>query len=257
MNQPAGGFNQPGLSALFRVPFHGGNANLTTSPSSLPPGSRPPGSRSKHRTVLVVGGLVGGLALMTLTASLGFIYRQRIRHFIIGGEWPFPEMDGDQKVQHEIMTRTIRWELPVEQTPAELWSPDSRGIKPLIMHPGDQGPGPRRLSPIVPDAKSLSLDPIELDARPPALRSADTTDITKPLPPSPRSSDRDSNTRSPSLNEPENKSPSLKTTSKNAMSPPSLGPPEGCARTLRRSPTIRRPKPLELTSMDKPTLELR
>ena len=252
MNQPAGGFSQPGLSALFRMPVHGGNANSTISPSSSPPGSR-----SKHRTVIVVGGLFGGLALITLTASLGFIYRQRIRHFIIGGEWPFPEMDGDQKVQHEIMTKEIGWELPVEQTPAELWSPDNQEVKPPNMHPGDQGPGPRRLSPIVPDAKPLSLDPIELDARPPALRSANTTDITKPLPPSPRSSDRDSNTRSPSLNEPEIRSPFLKSTSKNAMSPPSLSPPEGCARTLRRSPTIRRPKPLELTSMDKPTLEPR
>ncbi|KAL2041442.1 hypothetical protein N7G274_005824 [Stereocaulon virgatum] len=115
MCQPVGGFNQPSISALFRVPVHGGNGISTTSLSSSPTSSR-----SKYRTVLVVGGLVGGLALVTLTASLGFIYRQRIRHFIIGGEWPFPEMDGDQKVQHEIMTNESRWELPVKQTPAKL-----------------------------------------------------------------------------------------------------------------------------------------
>ena len=216
MNQPAGGFNQSGLSALFRVPYDSRPVNSTTPfPKSSNTATPPSGSHPNPRTVPIITGLVGGIAFIALTASLGFLYRKRIRHFITGGEWPFQEMDGDQKVQHEIMTRDICWELLVEEKPVELWSPDERDIKPPIFSPGDQGPSQRTLSP-----KPLSLSPIELDARPPSFKSTITINVTKPL--SFRSSERDTKTRFPSPAKPDTKAPFLIPTSKYTTPPPSL-----------------------------------
>ena len=268
MNQPAGGFNQSGLSALFRVPYDSRPVNSTTPfPKPSNTATPPSGSRPNPRTVPIITGLVGGIAFIALTASLGFLYRKRIRHFITGGEWPFQEMDGDLKVQHEIMTRDICWELPVEEKPVELWSPDERDIKPPIFSPGDQGPAQRTLSPaffrdvkppilspIIRDIKPLSRSPIELDARPPSFKSTITINVTKPL--SFRSSERDTKTRFPSPAKPDTKAPFLIPTSKYTTPPPSLSPSKGDAKTLQRSPTIRRPKPLELNSTDKPLPKL-
>ena len=266
MNQPAGGFNQSGLSALFRVPYDSGPINSTTTfPKSSNTATPPSGSRPNSRTVPIVSGLVGGIAFVSLAASLSFVYRKQICHVITGGEWPFQEMDGDKKVQHEIMTRDTCWELPVEEKPVELWSSDDRGVKPPIFSSGDRGPAQRTLSPaffrdvkppilslILRDAKPLSVSPIELDARPPSFKSTVTINITNPRPTSFKSSKRDTKTRFPSPKKAETKAPFLIPISKYTKPPLSLSPEKGDAKTLRRSPTIRRPKPLELSPTDKP-----
>ena len=114
MKQPDGGFSQAPLASLFndKIPVAAG----TTTPSST-------GSHSSHSNVHVasiVGALVGIIALAVSSVSLGFFYRRRIQQFLIGGHFPFQELDINQRDAKEIMGLDVCWELSVNEKPVEL-----------------------------------------------------------------------------------------------------------------------------------------
>lgn len=88
MNEPSpSGFDSPGLADLFKVQYNGSK------------------SRPNHRTAIIVGSLVGGIAGLTLVLGLGWCYRVQIQRHITGGEFPRPEMDGDERVMLEMDTQ--------------------------------------------------------------------------------------------------------------------------------------------------------
>lgn len=66
--------------------------------------------------------MAGGIALLALVVA-GFFYRKRLRHFIVGGEWPSEELDGENIVRQEIMGKETIWELPALEKPIELDCP--------------------------------------------------------------------------------------------------------------------------------------
>lgn len=130
VTQPSGGFSQTALADVFNfkrsVP-----SSSTATPTPSPIASDitlPPKSKSTHpnpHTAPIIGGLVGGVALITLATSVSFYYRQNIHRFVTGGESPFQEMDSQRTVK-EIMDTDVCWELPAEVKPVELWSPTDR-----------------------------------------------------------------------------------------------------------------------------------
>ena len=281
MNQPSGGFNQSGLAELFHVPYDGGPVHSPTpSPKPTDPGNSnfttSLGSGSGRRTASIVGGVVGGIAFVTLIATFGFFYRKQIHSFLTGGEWPIQEMDGEHKMHNEIMTGDIIWELPGEEKPIELWSPDDRvvksprftlgsqGIRPPVSSPTFRDSKPPILSPLVRDSKRLSLSPVELDARPPSFKSIIAS--TKTQVPSPAKAD----TKTPFANAAQADSkasfpnpaksdtrPSLLISVSEYTKAPSMSPlKEDSKPLLSRSITIRRPKPLCLSPPDKPLPKL-
>ena len=143
MNSPSpSGFDNPGLADLFKVQYHG-----PPTPSAPTPSPRPSESRPNHRTAIIIGCLVGGIAGLTLVLGLGWCYRTQIQRHITGGEYPRPEMDShervmlemdDQRMIQEMDNQQIcvqemigaeektYWELPAETKPVELWSPTDR-----------------------------------------------------------------------------------------------------------------------------------
>ena len=135
MTQPSGGFNQTGLEQLFRAPtvaisnpvFN----STTSSPTSLTSAnshpaisasSAPSGSQPSHFIAPIAGGLAGGIALLTLVIA-GFFYSKRLRLFVVGGQWPSKELDGEAIVRQEIMDKETIWELPAPEKPVELEGP--------------------------------------------------------------------------------------------------------------------------------------
>ena len=66
--------------------------------------------------------MAGGIALLASVIA-GFFYRKRLRHFIVGGEWPSEELDGENIVRQEIMDTETIWELPALEKPIELETP--------------------------------------------------------------------------------------------------------------------------------------
>lgn len=137
------GFDSPGLADLFKVQYHGPPA-----PSAPTPSPRPLESRPNHRTAIIIGSLVGGIAGLTLVLELGWCYRRQIQRHITGGEYPRPEMDNHERVMLEMdaQKRNIQemddqqnfvqemlgteskthWELPADNKPVEMWSPTDR-----------------------------------------------------------------------------------------------------------------------------------
>ena len=134
MTTPTGGFDSAGLSELFSPPLNEASPASNTSiplpvPSDSSTSSSPSSSSSTSKpqpnphTAPIVGSLVGGVASIALAASLGFYYRRRIRGFFTGGDFPFQEMDTENKVAEEMMARSVCWELPAGDQPIELLSP--------------------------------------------------------------------------------------------------------------------------------------
>ena len=135
MTQPSGGYNQTGLEQLFRGPTNGGSnpvSNSTTSsPTSLTsgnshpaisPSSAPSESHPSHFIAPIAGGVAGGIALLASVIA-GFFHRKRLRLFVVGGQWPSEELDGETIVRREIMDKETIWELPAPEKPIELESP--------------------------------------------------------------------------------------------------------------------------------------
>lgn len=131
------GLDQPGLADLFKVQYQRALVDLVLTPSPRPSGSRP-----IHRTAIIVGCLVGGIACITVIVGLGLCYRRQIRHCITGCEFPRQEMENHgrvfqetdyqvdfvhemdvlERVVQEMGAEKIYWELPAENKPAEIWS---------------------------------------------------------------------------------------------------------------------------------------
>lgn len=135
MTQPLGGFNQTGLEQLFRAPTNGSSHPVfnptTSSPTSatsakshpaISASSAPSASHPSHFIAPIAGGVAGGVALLGL-AIAGFFYRKRLRFFVIGGQWPSEELDGEIIVRQEIMDKENICELPATEKPIELESP--------------------------------------------------------------------------------------------------------------------------------------
>ena len=135
MTQPSGGFNQTGLEQLFRAPIKASSNpvfnSTTSSPTSLTsanshpsisPSTVPSGSHPSHSIAPMAGGVAGGIALLASIIA-GFFYRQRLRFFIVGGQWPSEELDGETIVRREIMDKETISELPAHEKPIELESP--------------------------------------------------------------------------------------------------------------------------------------
>ena len=145
------GFDQPGLADVFNVPYQERSAG--SAPESSP--------RPNHRSAILVGCLVGGIACITLVGGLGLCYRKRIRRRITGSESPpqethseeryseervpqemdnpetfvpemsvpegaFREMDSQEEFVPEMGVKNICWELPAERKPVEMWTPTAR-----------------------------------------------------------------------------------------------------------------------------------
>lgn len=131
------GFDQPGLADLFKVQYQEPSAGPAATPNPRPSGSRP-----NHRTTIIVGCSVGGIACITLVAGLGLCYWRQIRHRITGSESSCQEMDNQERVLQEMDNQgnfvqemdvpepfvremgaeNICWELPAENNPVEMGS---------------------------------------------------------------------------------------------------------------------------------------
>lgn len=66
-------------------------------------------SYSITHTAPIVGGLAWGAAFVALAVSVDFYYQRRMQRFVISGESPFVEMDG-QRAANGIMDRDVCWE---------------------------------------------------------------------------------------------------------------------------------------------------
>lgn len=98
MNEPTpSGFDQPGLADIFKVQYQGPSAG--SAPTSSPRSSR---SRTDHRTAIIVGCLVGGIACLTLVVGLGLCYMRQLRHRITGSQSPSQETYDRKKVVQEM-----------------------------------------------------------------------------------------------------------------------------------------------------------
>ena len=145
MVEPAGGFDQQGLAQMF-------GATWTPKPTALP-NDRSSNSRSKGA---IIGGVIGGVSLLSLAASLAFLYRRRIRNSFGGETWHPEELDGGEraeaeggvrveadgksrveadgmeKFEAEPMTEKIFWELPAAEKPVELDSSEGSDVSDTV-----------------------------------------------------------------------------------------------------------------------------
>ena len=135
MTQPSGGFSQIGLEQLFRAPIKASSNPVSNSTTSSPTpwtsaksypttsaSSTNLGSHPSSSIAPIAGGVAGGIALLA-SVIVGIFYRKRLRHFLVGGEWPSEELDGENIVRQEIMSKETIWELPAPEKPIELESP--------------------------------------------------------------------------------------------------------------------------------------
>ena len=135
MTQPSGGFNHTDLEQLFGGPTNGSSTPVSNSTTSSPTpspsadshpailaSSTPSGSHPSQFIAPIAGGAAGGIALLALFTA-GVFYRKRLRLFVIGGQWPSEELDGENIVRQEIMDKETIWELPAPEKPIELGSP--------------------------------------------------------------------------------------------------------------------------------------
>jgi len=110
------------LAELFNVksnaPDKPGESSPAAPNTSVPPDLNTPHSHSHAASI--IGGLLGGVAFIALSASLSSHYRRRIRRLLTGGRFPVEEMDDGQKIAKEIMDKEVFWELPTNEKPVEL-----------------------------------------------------------------------------------------------------------------------------------------
>ena len=144
MKEPVGGFDQEGLARMFGV---------TWTPKPTPLINNPNGkNNSSHQSSAapIIGGIVGGVALISVTASLTFFYRRRIRSLFTDNAWPFEEMDGEGRVEAdgggkmelEMMANRVCWELPAFEKPVELGLNESREKDDKTVHNQSDDPPP-------------------------------------------------------------------------------------------------------------------
>jgi len=116
MLQPSPGFDQEGLSTLFNVPWKSNTTNTAPTPPAA-------GSRTST-SVGIIGGIIGRVALIALLTTLSFVYRRRLHKWVTGEEYGFAEMGDTQKVNGELMARSVCAEMPAVPEPVEIWSPE-------------------------------------------------------------------------------------------------------------------------------------
>ena len=151
--EPAGGFDEQGLAQMF-------GATWTPKPTSAPNNK----SSNMQLKGAIIGGAIGGVSLISLTASLAFVYRRRIRKLFAGEAWHPEELDGGEraevegdiraeadgktraeadgicrveaegteKFEAELTTEKIFWELPAAEKPVELDSSESSDLSSTI-----------------------------------------------------------------------------------------------------------------------------
>ena len=146
LTKPVNDFDQEGLAQLFNATATGDSKNTT--------GSKSPSSSTKdnvRRRASIFGGTVGGVVLATISGALLFYHRKRIYKSVMKSEWPFAELDGDGKVDTEIMTKSICWELPAIDKPIELSARTSNPRFKDQIHSLEFEPPPYNLHPPVTD----------------------------------------------------------------------------------------------------------
>ena len=144
MKEPIGGFEQEGLAQLFGVAW-------TPKPTPQITKSSDKNSPSdKSFAAPIIGGIVGGVALISITATIAFVYRRRIRCLFTGESWTFEEMDGEGraevegrgKMEAEMMANRVCWELAAFEGPVELSSNEVCGKNDKVVHHMGDDPPP-------------------------------------------------------------------------------------------------------------------
>lgn len=114
---PTGGFTQVGLATIFG----GAAVNSSNTTTSIP--------SPKNKTGAIAGGVVGGVAFLTLAATAIWLFRRYVHVLTKGRPLPASEMEGQGRIVAEIPGKDASWELPSQSKPVELESPMSEEVK--------------------------------------------------------------------------------------------------------------------------------
>ena len=125
MNEPTpSGFDSPGLADIFKVQYQWPSTTSKSSPS---------GSRTDHRTAIIVGCSVGGIACVTLVVGLGLSYRRLLHHRILGSQFPPQELDNQGKVELDNQENVVQ-EMDNQENFIRQMDHQGRGVPELDNH---------------------------------------------------------------------------------------------------------------------------